>query len=82
MNIFTSNKVEQLTQQVAALSERVQQLEYILKRYPPPYNPYFIPPQDIQVPTMLPNQPNFVPQNYVPPNHFPVLTPDKWSNNQ
>jgi len=42
MNIFTnSNKIEILTQQVNDLTERIEKLEYILRRYPPPYNPYF-----------------------------------------
>jgi hypothetical protein len=44
MNIFTNNnKIEALTQQVNDLTERVEKLEYILRRYPPPYNPYFTP---------------------------------------
>jgi hypothetical protein len=42
MNIFSNNnKIEILTQQVNDLTERVEKLEYILRRYPPPYNPYF-----------------------------------------
>ena len=46
MNIFTNNnKIEALTQQVNDLTERVEKLEYILRRYPPPYNPYFNIPQ-------------------------------------
>ncbi len=42
MNIFSNNnKIEILTQQVNDLTERIEKLEYILRRYPPPYNPYF-----------------------------------------
>ena len=42
MNIFSNNnKIEMLTQQVNDLTERIEKLEYILRRYPPPYNPYF-----------------------------------------
>lgn len=87
MNIFTNgNKIEMLTQQVNDLTERIEKLEYILRRYPPPYNPYFnfnnnsncAPPQDYAPPIMIPQ--NVVPQNVVP-NHFPP--PDnKWTNNQ
>lgn len=80
MNIFTnSNKIEMLTQQVNDLTERIEKLEYILRRYPPPYNPYFNLSQDYAPPIMIPH--NVVPQNVVPQNHFPP--PDnKWTNNQ
>ena len=73
MNIFTnSNKIEMLTQQVNDLTERIEKLEYILRRYPPPYNPYFnLPPQE---------HPTYMPPNVVPPNHFPTLD-NKWANN-
>ncbi len=52
MNIFSNNnKIEILTQQVNDLTERIEKLEYILRRYPPPYNPYFTP----QAPYTPPN---------------------------
>lgn len=83
MNIFTNgNKIEMLTQQVNDLTERIEKLEYILRRYPPPYNPYFNLPQEqptYMPPNMVPS--NMVPHNVVPQNHFPP--PDnKWTNNQ
>lgn len=83
MNIFTnSNKIEMLTQQVNNLTERIEKLEYILRRYPPPYNPYFNLPQEkptYMSPDMMPINVvplnvmplNVVPLNVVPPNHFP-----------
>ena len=69
MNIFTNgNKIEMLTQQVNDLTERIEKLEYILRRYPPPYNPYFnLPPQE---------QPTYMPPYLVPPSD------NKWTNNQ
>lgn len=60
MNIFTNNnKIEMLTQQVNDLTERIEKLEYILRRYPPPYNPYF---------NFIPSEPQQDNSAYVPPN--------------
>ena len=56
MNIFSNNnKIEILTQQVNDLTERIEKLEYILRRYPPPDNPYF------NIPQAMP---------YTPPNNI------------
>jgi hypothetical protein len=74
MNIFSnSNKIEMLTQQVNDLTERIEKLEYILRRYPPPYNPYFKDFNNFNAPQQ--EQPT-----YVPPNQFPIFD-NKWSNN-
>ena len=66
MNIFTNNnKIEALTQQVNDLTERIEKLEYILRRYPPPYNPYFTP----QTPYTPANNINtYQYTNYINPN--------------
>ncbi len=54
MNIFSNNnKIEILTQQVNDLTERIEKLEYILRRYPPPYNPYFTPQQSYTPPNNI-----------------------------
>lgn len=70
MNIFTNNnKIEALTQQVNDLTERVEKLEYILRRYPPPYNPYFT----SQAPYTSPNNINMEPHtNYFNPGINPT----------
>jgi hypothetical protein len=77
MNIFTNgNKIEMLTQQVNDLTERIEKLEYILRRYPPPYNPYLNSPSQEQ-PTYL--APNLASPNMVPPNNFPS-SDNRWTN--
>jgi hypothetical protein len=83
MNIFTNNnKIEALTQQVNDLTERIEKLEYILRRYPPPYNPYFTP----QTPYTPPNNINM--ESYtnvsgvIPNEAFGLHGPEMWATNE